>query len=669
MFSNGFRRCLTERFLGFDFFFGSALSGLWRRRVLLAHLGLARSRAWRSQSWEPRSEPPGVSGRRLGNTCRKPTRFPEDLNLRRWKRLSPAKRRASRQTPLVTIPENREVTLWTDAASLSASLSSSSCSSSSSSSSGTAGVRRGASFPPSSLASLQRRLGGRSRRSVSLSRSLSETELEVDQTRRGGTGSSESGGSSFSSLSFLKEAVKTLEPLDDDDLSDSMASDCSSSSSISSCSSSSEGTGGRHRHRHNSFTQALFPSLSSSVSESSGSHGSRLNRQGPAPLSLSALSLPHPLTAETLKEGMWRRQMETERETETETATEEGHMGGEREGDGGPGGRQQQTVGDGSASASLWLDRVLRFVSGLSASTASGSGSEGGGGSGSPSSSPEARGVEVEREGIVSRWAEEKPEEPVVASGSAVGGAEGKTRSFGANADTSSSSTALPVDPSVSPPFSLLPSSARPPRALTASVDAEEEEDASLTVSASSSLSASTQATETEGERQVHAEREAASSREGERSCRLSSGSAADLKVNEGMLAADSVHEAVELWAGKEGGQGGGADRPSQFSLSLLPGLRGRPANASLAFVLVVFLGVLWDLFVAFRGKGKRGRRKRERGGGRERLISFILGGGTAGGGATRPGGSAGVRLFWRLLSSAVSSRLSRRKQTVKAIL
>uniref|UniRef100_A0A0G4F8I3 Uncharacterized protein n=1 Tax=Chromera velia CCMP2878 TaxID=1169474 RepID=A0A0G4F8I3_9ALVE len=61
--ADGFRRCLTERFLGFDFFLGSELSGLWRRRVLLGHLGSARSGAWRSQSWEPRRqvELPGIS--------------------------------------------------------------------------------------------------------------------------------------------------------------------------------------------------------------------------------------------------------------------------------------------------------------------------------------------------------------------------------------------------------------------------------------------------------------------------------------------------------------------------------------------------------------------------------------------------------------------------------
>uniref|UniRef100_A0A0G4H9F1 Uncharacterized protein n=1 Tax=Chromera velia CCMP2878 TaxID=1169474 RepID=A0A0G4H9F1_9ALVE len=77
MFSDGLRRCLTERFLGFDFFFGSALSGLWRRRVLLAHLGSARSGAWRSQSWKPRSQPPGVGRRRFGNcyTCSARSRY------------------------------------------------------------------------------------------------------------------------------------------------------------------------------------------------------------------------------------------------------------------------------------------------------------------------------------------------------------------------------------------------------------------------------------------------------------------------------------------------------------------------------------------------------------------------------------------------------------------
>uniref|UniRef100_A0A0G4GJS8 Major facilitator superfamily (MFS) profile domain-containing protein n=1 Tax=Chromera velia CCMP2878 TaxID=1169474 RepID=A0A0G4GJS8_9ALVE len=64
MFYDGFRRCLTERFLGFNFFFGSALSGLWRRRVLLGPLGSARSGAWRSQFWEPRGQPPAA----LNNT-------------------------------------------------------------------------------------------------------------------------------------------------------------------------------------------------------------------------------------------------------------------------------------------------------------------------------------------------------------------------------------------------------------------------------------------------------------------------------------------------------------------------------------------------------------------------------------------------------------------------
>uniref|UniRef100_A0A0G4GNC1 Uncharacterized protein n=1 Tax=Chromera velia CCMP2878 TaxID=1169474 RepID=A0A0G4GNC1_9ALVE len=53
MSSDGFRRCLTERFLGFDFFFGSVLSGLWRRRLQQQFLGYLRS-----QSWEPQGQPP-----------------------------------------------------------------------------------------------------------------------------------------------------------------------------------------------------------------------------------------------------------------------------------------------------------------------------------------------------------------------------------------------------------------------------------------------------------------------------------------------------------------------------------------------------------------------------------------------------------------------------------